>query len=308
MNLRSVDLNLFPVFEAIYAERSLTRAAEVLNVTQPAVSNALARLRAAFGDPLFERSRRGVAPTPAAEALIGPVREALTRLRAGIDQRTRFAAATSSRVFNLSMRGDTGSSAILPALMRKVHTEAPDVRFHVHQYDRAEIQHELAASRLDFAIDTPGLSRGDIESTLIFSDRYVCAMRHGHRLTKTRLTLRRFLDLPQVAVSSRRIGKGLLDLALDRIGERVRPVMRLPHYQAAFHVVMASDLALVVPLSLAKRYDVAWRDLPFDPPMLSLLLFWRRDAADDPAMQWARERIVEAAKEGEEAEGKRRRR
>jgi DNA-binding transcriptional LysR family regulator len=295
MNLRSVDLNLFPVFEAIYTERSLTRAAEVLNVTQPAVSNALARLRAAFGDPLFERSRRGVAPTPAAQALIGPVRDALTRLRAGMDQQARFAAATSTRAFNISMRGDTGASALLPPLVRLAQREAPGVRFHVHQYDRAEIPHEMAASRLDFAIDTPDLGRSELDSTPILTDRYVFVVRRGHELAKARLTLKRFLAQPQIAVSSRRIGRGLLDLALDRIGERVRPVMRLPNYQAAFHIVMGSDLALVVPQSLVKRYDVAWRELPFDPPILRLLLFWRHDAADDPAVQWAREKIIAAA-------------
>src|SRR5262245_50812510 len=131
MNLRGIDLNLLPVFEAVYVERSLTRAGEVLNVTQPAVSNALARLREAFGDPLFVRAGRGVAPTPKAQTLISPVREALTRLRSGLDPASAFDPKTSERAFNIASR-DTSSSIIMPALAKKLGKVAPLVRINCH--------------------------------------------------------------------------------------------------------------------------------------------------------------------------------
>jgi DNA-binding transcriptional LysR family regulator len=294
MNLRSIDLNLLPVLEAIYVERSLTRAGEVLHVTQPAISNALARLRTAFGDPLFVRSARGMTPTPAAEALIGPVREALAKLRGGLDPRASFDPMTSDRTFNLAMR-DIAPSMLMPVLARRLERAAPGVRIQCHQVDRGDIPAELASGRLDFAIDIPALARPDLDSSPLFSDRLVCVLRRGHPAAKQRLTLKRFLEMRHVVVSSRRSGRTLTDEALSRVGERLRPVMRLPHYQPAFHVVMSSDLALVAPLSLARRYDVARLDLPFQPPGLDLLLYWRRAAADEPAMRWARGELVAAA-------------
>jgi DNA-binding transcriptional LysR family regulator len=295
VNLRSIDLNLLPVFEAIYVERSLTRAGETLHVTQPAVSNALSRLRAAFGDPLFVRSARGMSPTPAAQALIGPVREALGKLRGGLDPRAAFDPKTSDRTFNIAIR-DAAATALIPMLARRLERAAPGVRIHCHQADRTEIPSELASGRLDFAIDIPALARPELDSAPLISDRLVCALRRDHPKAKRRLTLDAFLALRHVAVSSRRAGRTLVDEALSRVGEKLRPVMRLPHYQPAFHIVMSSDLAMVAPLSLARRYDVACRDLPFEAAGLDLLLFWRRDVADEPASRWARAELIAAAK------------
>src|SRR5258705_6629050 len=128
MNLRSLDLNLLPIFEAIYVERSLTRASEVLHVTQPAVSNALVRLRSAFGDPLFIRSGRGMIPTPEAEQLIGTVREALSRLRSGLDRGRGFDPTSSERAFNIAA-GEAAAAALWPAFARRLAEAAPRLRF-----------------------------------------------------------------------------------------------------------------------------------------------------------------------------------
>jgi DNA-binding transcriptional LysR family regulator len=294
MNLRAIDLNLLPVFEAVYVERSLTRAGEVLHVTQPAVSNALARLRAAFGDPLFVRSGRGVAPTPTAQTLIGPVREALTRLRSGLDAGAAFDPKTSERVFNIAAR-DTSSSAVLPVLASKLKRVAPGVRLHIHINERPDIPVELAAGRLDLAIDLAVLARPDLDSAPLISDRWVCVLRSDHPKAKRKLTLETYLKLGHIVASSRRTGRTIVDEALSRLGLKVRPFIRLAHYQPAFHIVMSSDLALVAPLSLARRYDVAIRELPFDTPSLDLLLFWRRDNGEEPAIRWLRDEIVAAA-------------
>jgi DNA-binding transcriptional LysR family regulator len=268
------------------------------------VSNALARLRALFGDPLFVRSGSGVTPTPAAQALIGPVREALAKLRSGLDQGKGFDPRTSERTFHIAVR-DAASSSLMPVLAARIERAAPGVRIQCHQVDRSEIPAELASGRLDFAIDIPMLQRPDLDSAALYSDRLVCALRRDHPKAKRKLTLETFVGLRHLAVSSRRSGRTLLDEVLSRAGERVRPVMRLPHYQPAFHVVMSSDLALVAPLSLARRYDVALRDLPFEAASLDLLLFWRRDAADEPALRWARGELIAAAQTDAAASGER---
>ena len=139
-----IDLNLPPVFEAVHVERSLTRAGEVLNVTQPAVKQ-LARLRDVFGDPLFVRAGRGVAPTAKAETLIAPVREALIRLRSGLDPASAFDARTSERAFNIASR-DTSSSAVIPRLVKRLEKIAPNVRLNFHVVERHDIPLELASA------------------------------------------------------------------------------------------------------------------------------------------------------------------
>jgi len=292
MNLRALDLNLLPVFEAIYLERSLTRASEALHVTQPAVSNALARLRAAFGDPLFVRSGRGMTPTPAAEILIGPVRESLARLKSGLDRGRPFDPESTDRVFNVSLR-DMAASAIAPNLAKQLERSAPGVRFYFHQIDRASIPSELAAGRLDFAIDIAALSRPELQYAPFMSDRYVCALRRRHPLAKRRFGVEQLVQVDHVAVSSRKAGRTVVDLILSRLGHRLRPVMRFPHFAPAFHVVMATDLALIAPFSLVQHYDVVARRLPFEAT-LELMLYWRRDNDQEGDIAWARERLLEA--------------
>lgn len=298
MNLRTIDLNLLPVFEAIYVERSLTRASEALHVTQPAVSNALVRLRAALGDPLFVRAARGMTPTPAAEALIGPVREALTRLRSGLDQRTRFDPANSERVFSAAM-GEVAAAALVPALAARLEKIAPSVRFTILHVEREKVARELAAGTIDFAVDIPSASRGDLDNApLTDGDSMVCVFRRRHPALRTPLTLARFLTLRLIVVSARRTGRTVLDLALAEHGERVRPAMRLPRYAEAFDVVRATDLVLVAPRSVASRPDVVARDLPFAASSPGLKLFWRREARHDPAIAWARDELLTAARAG----------
>lgn len=300
MNLRAIDLNLLPVFEAVFTEGGITRAAERLNLTQPAVSNALSRLRLAFNDQLFVRTAGGMAPTPAAKTLIGPVREALAQLRVGLDLQAAFDPAQSTRVFNIAS-GDIATLALLPALAGTLERENARCAFHWLQAPRQEIASDFAAGQVDLAIDIPAFARPDLASQRLFSDRYVCALRRNHPRATGRFTLNHFLELKHIAVSTRRRGKGVVDVALGRIGQRLTPAIRLPHYQPAFHAVMASDLALVAPASLARRYDVVVRELPVETPELDLMLFWRRDAAGDAGLAWARDKLVEAAAQNEAA-------
>jgi DNA-binding transcriptional LysR family regulator len=293
MNLNRIDLNLFVVFETIYAERNLTRASEALSLTQPAVSNALARLRATVGDPLFVRTGRAMAPTPVAHNLIGPVRQALRALRTSVSQRERFEPATAERTFHIALR-DAASSVLMPDLMLALRAKAPGLNIHCHQVDRREIALELAAGTLDFAIDIPELAKSDLGSAPLFEDRYVCVLRKGHPMARGALSLERFLAIDHVTISGRRRGRSFVDIALGRLGRQTNTVLRLPHFQPAFHVVMRTDMALSAPLSLAKRYEVAIKELPFEAPPLRSLLFWHRNADLDPANIWLRAEIAKA--------------
>lgn len=296
MKLSSIDLNLFVVFEAIYSERNLTRAAEILNVTQPAVSNALARLRAAFGDPLFARRGGAMAPTPAAQGLIGPVRQALARLRTGLDQRIAFDPLTSDRAFHIAMR-DTSAATLLPVLARHLEAAAPHVHVQCHFVDRAEIALELAAGTLDLAVDIPQLARADLNSGPLFSDRYVCIMRRGHPDARRTLTLERFTAMRQIVISGRRRGRTLVEAALARMGRSINAVLRVPTLQMAMDVIRTSDLITTAPRLLARGLDVAVRELPFDAPTVSSQLFWHRNAESDPANRWLRQEMLSVSAE-----------
>jgi len=295
MNLNSIDLNLFVAFDVIYSERNLTRASEVLSITQPAVSNTLARLRSAFGDKLFVRTGNSMVPTPVAQSLIGPVRQALRQLRTSIDQLKSFDPATSEKIFSISL-GDAAATILMPELAAVVRRLAPRVRITCSQVDRREIASELASGDLDLALDIPELSKPDLNGIDILRDRYACVLRKGHPFAKRAMTLDDYLALDHVMVSSRRRGRGLIDIALARIGRQIEATMRVAHFQSALHVVMESDMAVTVPLSLAVRYEVVRKKLPFDVPPLRTVLYWHRNAEHDPANVWMRKQIIEASR------------
>lgn len=295
MNLREMDLNLLPVFEAIYVSRSLTRASAELHITPPAVSNALSRLRAHFNDPLFVRAGRGVKPTPAADALIASVREALEGLRRGLEPRSAFIAATSSRVFNIAAR-DAGVLLIAAEVARLAHSEAPAVRLHYSQLDRPRIGTELASGRLDLAIDTPELSGGDLEHERIREEPFVLVMRKGHASARGKLTMERFLSLRTIAVTSRRSGRSNIEEAVRRVGARLTPAMRFPHLMPALNVVRTTDCVLAAPAAAVPIHGLVCRELPFAMQPLVLSQYWR-SSADDPGLRWLRAIIRNAANE-----------
>ncbi|MFN3913048.1 LysR family transcriptional regulator [Hyphomonas sp.] len=292
MNLRTLDLNLLPVLEAIHTERSLTRASESLHITQPAVSNALARLRTHFEDPLFVREGRGVKPTAMAEALMPAVRDALDRLRAGLEPRSAFAPERSTRVFNIAAR-DASAYMLAPHLARRLEAEAPGVRIAWSQAQRAAISTELASGRLDLAIDVPDLRGGDMQRRDLFTTPYVCLVAQDHPLARQTVTLERFVALRHIAVSSRREGRSLVEEVARAAGYRITPVLRMPHHLPALEVVRTTQLALFAPAPLAREAGLAVLDLPFAVPSLASVLYWRRENSEDPALNWLRGVLVD---------------
>ena len=287
MNLRALDLNLLPVLEAIYAERSLTRASEMLHITQPAVSNALSRLRAHFEDPLFVRDGRGVKPTAMTEALMPAVREALDKLRNGLEPRSVFEPSRSTRVFNISSR-DASAHILAPPIARRLEVQAPGVRISWSQPQRSAIASELASGRLDLAIDVQDLRGADLERVLLSSTKYVCALASDHPLANEPLTPEKFFSMRHIAVSSRREGRSLIEEMARSLGHRITPVHRLPHYQPALEVVRCTHLALAAPQPVTEGSGLTILELPFDFPSPGSMLYWHREYAQDPALMWLR--------------------
>ncbi|MBY4945585.1 LysR family transcriptional regulator [Cupriavidus respiraculi] len=296
MQLARIDLNLFVVFDAIYTEGSITAAARQLNLTQPAVSHALGRLRTLFDDPLFERRGQGMAPTPLARSLAGEVRTALQSFARTLQDTPHFEPGATVRRFTIGMR-DALESTLLPPLMSRVAAVAPQVDIAAVRFDRREMESELLAGTLDTAIDILLPVSPAIHHAPFMADPMVVLARKDHPLIRKELTLDRYLAAEHVHVSSRRRGAGLEDQALHRMGLTRRVRLRCQHYAAACRVVSCTDLLATLPLRYARIANEAYGNrllsLPFKVPTLELHLYWHAGGENDGANRWLREQLGE---------------
>lgn len=293
MQLHRVDLNLLVVFEAIYTHGSITRASTVLFITQPAVSNALARLRKLCDDELFYRSGRQMQPTARAQAMIGPVRQALGMLSQSLQGGTDFVPDVASRTFRLSM-ADIVEAIVLPQCLPALLRQAPDCRLHSYPVERSNILQQMDAGQLDLAIDVPQPGREPLlQHVPLLQDRYVCVLRAGHPLLEHGLDMDSYLALQHVHVSSRRQGAGHIDLHLEQLGVKRQISMRARHYLLVPPLISQSDLAATLPERLALQLDLPFLPLPFVSPVLTLHLYWSQRAEQDPATMWLKELILQ---------------
>lgn len=290
MRLNKIDLNLFVVFEAVYRTRNLTRAAEMLFITQPAVSNALARMRKTFGDQLFVSTSSGMVPTPVSENIIGRVRAALQLLDASTNAGELFDPASSERTFRLSMN-DLTEALLLPALEEVLQRLAPGIRIESYFTTRKDVPEALASGAVNLAIDAPLIDDPYLEQEPVGRDRYACMLRRDHQFSKKKLTIDDYLRLGHIHVSSRRQGPGLVDAELNRLGVRRSIQTRVQHYLVAPLIAMRTDLVLTAPLALLQRYDARIMALPFDLPNLESHCYWHRSVTEDPAHRWLRQQI-----------------
>lgn len=291
MRSPKLDLNLFVVFESIYEKRNLTRTAEALFITQPAVSNALARMRKTFNDPLFVSTPSGMVPTPLTENIIGRVREALQLLEASATEGDVFVPAASERTFRLSMP-DLTEAILLPALGEVLQQQAPGMRVECYFTPRSEVSAALATGKIDFAVDVPLIDDPQLNQAPLGSDRYACMLRHDHPFTGDTLTMDDYLALGHIQVSSRRQGSGLVDAELKKLGKQRRMQMRVQHYMVAPLVALRTDLALTAPVQLLQRYDARILDLPFPLAHVEWHLYWHRSSEQDQANQWIRGEMI----------------
>lgn len=297
MQLNKVDLNLFTVFDVIYRERNLTQAAAALNITQPAVSNALARLRQTFDDRLFVRQSGSMVPTPLAENIIERVRYALGKLESSLREHDDFDPKSSTRRFSFAMN-DFSESYLLPILVAYLQREAPGIYVESYAIPRNELAREFASGQLDFALDVPLLNEADLRHQALFQDRYVCIARKQHPSIQGSLSLKQYLAASHIHVSSRRKGQGYIDLFLNRQGLQRTIMLRVQHSRAAPPIVAASDMLLTIPSTMVNEHEVQVFELPFEQPKLDWHLYWAANYDNDNAHRWMREVIFDIFKQG----------
>jgi DNA-binding transcriptional LysR family regulator len=293
MNVRDVDLNLLRVFDAVLREAGVTPAAATLGLTQPAVSNALARLRKLFGDALFVRTPSGMEATPFARELAEPVRQALALLESALAHGPGFDPASATRAFRLYM-SDVGQVEFLPPLVERVQREAPAIRLEAVALDVDDLGAALAAGGLDLAIGfLPGLGP-PVRRRALFRDPYVCLMRAEHPFGS--LTKKRFLEASHALVTYRG-GHRVIEEALERAGLARHIALRVPHFTVLPMVLERTDLILTLPARVAKVFErrgaLKSLPLPLAIPPAEVAVHWHERFEADPGNRWLRELATE---------------
>jgi DNA-binding transcriptional LysR family regulator len=297
-NIASVNLNLLVAFDALVQERSVTRAAARIGVTQSAVSNALAQLRGIFDDPLFLRGSRGVTPTPRALELSGAVRQGLALLEGALAP-AAFDPASSTRGFVLAA-SDHVELVLLPPLLQRLASDAPGVRVEVRPWGLHEVPDALARGEIDLMIGFYGKVPPQHDHAILFEEDYVCIARRGHPRVGKRLTLERWIEAPHVLVSERHGSPGSVDRALAARGLERRVGARVSHFLLVPALVARTDLVAAVGRRVAEAFAPAYPIRIFPPPLPlprgRVGQVWHQRVESDPGHRWLRGVIAEVAK------------
>lgn len=291
---RTVDLNLLVVFNEIHQARQISSVAKQLGLSQPAVSNALARLRKTFDDPLFVRTREGMQPTPFAGQIAEPIRLALEGLSQAMMLPEKFEPATSNRCFNIALT-DVAELYFMPRLIRQCAALAPNVRINTWRSNRLDWMTEMGAGRIDLAIGAFNDVSPALFQRRLFRQSYVVLMRADHPLATDTLTLKRYLTAQHLQVSSSESPYDRINQDLERAGLTQRVRFSVPHFTAVPYIISSSDLLVTVPQKLAESavgpFGLTFRPAPMALPALQTNIFWHRRFNQDDGNQWLRNLI-----------------
>lgn len=295
MDTTRVDLNLLVTLESLLTERNVTRAAARLNLSQPAVSAQLNRLRDLFEDPLLVPARRGMTPTAKALELLGPLRVALDGLRTTLQAHRDFDPARARLTVTLACTDYIQAAVVLP-LALALRQRAPGVRVAVRHWDPARLDQQLAGGEVDLAITTPDRGRPHLRSCHLFDETYVLIGRRGHPRLKAGLTIEQYVQLDHVIVSP--AGSDFttpVDDALAALGHRRRVVMSAASFLFVPEIVAMSDLVALVPRRLlhAQLDRLAVIDIPWLAERFDVGLIWHERSHGHAGHRWIRELIVE---------------
>jgi DNA-binding transcriptional LysR family regulator len=308
-NFRTLDLNLLRVFDEVMAERSLTKAARNLSLTQPAVSNALRRLREALGDELVRRGASGMEPTPFALALWPSVREALHSLQAALAPSV-FEPGSATTTFVLAM-ADATAAMLVPGLVQAVEQQAPGVSLRVVPLTTRDPRRLLDEAGADLAVGYFPAVLADLTAReqageavafahqRLYGGEYVCVMRRDHPLASGPLTLSRYCAARHLLVSFSGRPWGFVDEALASLDRQRRVVLTVNQFFTAGRVVANSNLLTVLPRHFLRETGMAEalmaRELPFEVPAMHVEALWQRRLQHSSAHQWLRQTLLKVS-------------
>lgn len=301
-NLQHLDLNLLLVFDALMQEQNLSRAALRLHRSQPAVSNALARLREQLGQPLFIRTARGLRPTPQALTLHVPVRQALGILQRGLGADSQIDHA-SEQCFQLSMN-DVAQASLLPALSAAFAAQAPRWTLRVHNDDAARLARQLSEGELDLAIDYLHLDDPQLCYQPLLEESMWVIGRAGHPAFADGLSLAAYQAAQHVSILPRDGRGSPLEIVLGSARVRRQVQLLLPNYLPLPGIVSSTELLATVPGSLLDSLPadlpLSVAQLPVPMPAVQVSMIWHRSQELSPSMRWLREQVRAAVSQGRE--------
>jgi DNA-binding transcriptional LysR family regulator len=301
-SIGALDLRLLALFEALAAHRSVSRAADALDLPQPVVSQGLRRLRTLFDDVLFVRTAGGMAPTARATALRAPIAAMLAIARADILAEPRFEPAQSAREFRI-VSTDFGAVSLLPHVMAALRASAPDVRLRMLPMDR-DVFERLASTDADLAVGIMGAAPANIHTRTVFRDRYACVMRRDHPSLRPALSLAAFRRAQHVVVTSRLDSTGAGE-AIDAELRTSHIALHVPTYASLPALLVQTDLIAIVPRTASRIFfaghAVAFVDLPFEAPEITVVEAWHERSDADLGLRWLRDLVADAVAGSEAA-------
>jgi len=292
-----LDLNLLPIAFALYDELSVSRAAQALGMSQPAVSMALRKLRAIFNDPLFIRAPTGVTPTPRAHALVRATRPLVERLREDLLTEERFNPALSTRTVSIAL-SDVGEMVFLPKLLERLRARAPQCTIRSVSMPPGQLVHGFEKGEIDLAVGYfPDLTKHNFLQQRLFTHHFACLMRAGHPRRAKRLSLEDFLAMEHAVVHAEGRSQEIFERFLERKRIRRKVVLLTPHFLSIPIIIAGSDLVATVPHALAIYFTRMSRDLafampPFDVAGFDVKQHWHRKFHNDPRTRWLREQVA----------------
>ena len=310
MNLKNIDLNLLVYLDVLLRERNVTRAAESLGISQPAMSNVLRRLRELFSDPLLVRTSGGMSPTERADKLQPEVRAVVASIEKVVQPDQQFDAASANRVFRISV-SDYSESTLLPHMLRRMRLEAPDVTLDILTPSDVNYQN-LEQGNVDLVINRFDDLPQSFHQRTIWRDGFSCMFSRQHPI-RNNFNLETYLKAGHVWVSKTGMGKGMgmdpdgtqslgwVDEALAKLGKKRRIRVFTRHYESAMRLADLRDLVITLPSKAANRLknnpSVIILPPPFEIPEIELTMAWSPLLQHSPAHQWMRRLIADVAQD-----------
>lgn len=305
--MRPQELNLLMVFDAIMTERSITRAAHRLSMTQPAVSNAVSRMRVAWKDELFVKNGRNIQPTLHAQNLWNQVREPLISLTEAVDPKS-FNPATAKRTFRVAVN-DIVVDMAWAELRCTIEKEAPGINIHAVPYTIVNTDQVLEDAEVDMVIGVTGVISNTFRAEFLFSPIYICIMNHEHPLAKADLSLQEFAAADHILVSLSGDITGYTDQVLLQHGLSRRVAVTVNHFSSVADLIQRSNLICVIPISAVAEEIIAG-DIAATMPPIEIMpqqvsAIWHKRQDRDQGLIWLREhfkRIISQTVELENAQ------
>lgn len=296
--MNKVDLNLLPIALALYDELNVSRAAQTLGMSQPAVSMALRKMRATFNDPLFVRAPRGITPTPRAHALVAVARPLVTGLKERLLTEEQFNPRVSTRPFTFAL-SDVGEMVFLPKILERLRSQAPNAGIKSVSMPPQQLMQGLESGEIDLAIGYfPDLAKNNFFQQRLFTHHFACLMRAGHPFRAKRLSREHFLAMEHAVVRAEGRSQEIFEQFLERNKIRRKIVLLTPHFLSLPMIITRSDLVATVPHALAVYFvrlssDLAVAMPPFDIAGFDVKQHWHRKFHNDSRNKWIRRQVAQ---------------